>query len=604
MKLQSFFSQISYLPRTFKLLWTASPKSTLAWIILLLLQGILPGATVYLTKIVVNSLVKVVGTGITPANIRFLAIPVLLMGTVLALTQLLKGTSDYIRSTQSEFLQDYISGLIHSQSVDIDFGCYESSEYKDRLSRARDNASGTSLNLLDSSGSLIQNTITLLTMGAILLPYGLWLPIVLVVSAVPAFYIFLRINKIQYDWSQKTTTDRRRLRYYEIVMTGSAFAAEVRLFNLGSYFQNKYQKLRRRLRNENLKLIRDRSIARLGANAIALLISGGALLWMGSNALLGTITLGDLALFYQAFNKGQGIINAILGNFNVIYKNSLFISNLFDFLEIKPEIVNLSRLVEIPRRLRQNISFEGVSFCYPGSDQFVLENFNLTIPAGKITAIVGDNGAGKSTLIKLLCRFYDPQSGSITVDGTDIRYFSIDKLRKAISVLFQFPIPYHLTAEKNIILGDLTSSIERSQIEAAAKGSGIHQKIMSLPQGYNSVLGKWFPNGTDLSGGEWQRLALARAFIKQAQIIILDEPTSAMDPWSEFDWLERFRDLAINQTSVVITHRFTLAMRADLIYVMRSGKIVETGNHEELLALNGLYADSWHKQMKQQPKPC
>ncbi|BAZ43117.1 ABC transporter, ATP-binding/permease protein [Chondrocystis sp. NIES-4102] len=563
------------------------------------MQGVLPGATVYLTKIVVNSLVAVIGTGINPANIRSLAIPVGLMAGVLGLTELLKGASDYIRSAQSEYLQDHISGLIHSQSVDIDFACYESSEYSDRLSRARDNASNTSLNLLDSSGGLVQNTITLLTMGAILLPYGWWLPIVLVVSAIPAFYIFLRINKIQYDWSQKTTTDRRRLNYYEIILTGSAFAAEVRLFNLGSYFQNKYQKLRRRLRNENLKLIRDRGVARLGASAIALLISGGALVWMGSKALLGTITLGDLALFYQAFNRGQGIIKAILGNFNVIYKNSLFISNLFEFLALKPEIVDSPQLVEIPKRLRKSIRFENVSFSYPGSDRLVLENFNLTIPAGKIIAIVGDNGAGKSTLIKLLCRFYDPQAGGITVDGTDIRYFSVDKLRKSISVLFQFPIPYYLTAEENIILGDLTTDFERSQIEAAAKGSGIHQKLINLPQGYDTVLGKWFPNGTDLSGGEWQRLALARAFLKQAQIIILDEPTSAMDPWAEFDWLERFRNLAREQTSIVITHRFTLAMRADLIYVMRGGKIVETGNHEKLISLGGLYADSWNKQMKQ-----
>lgn len=601
-KLQTLFSQISYIPRTFKLLWTASPQSTSAWIVLLVLQGVLPGATVYLTKIIVNSLVAVVGKGITTENIRFLAVPILLMAIVLALTELFRGASDYIRSVQSEFLQDHISSLIHSQSIDIDFGCYESSEYSDRLSRARDNASGTSLNLLDSTGSLLQNSITLLTMGAILLPYGIWLPLVLIASALPAFYVFQKLNKIQYEWSQKTTTDRRRLSYYEIVMTGSVFAAEVRLFNLGSYFQTKYQRLRRRLRSENLKLTRDRGFARLGVATIALLFSGGALLWMGSKVLIGTISLGDLALFYQASNRGQGIIKAILGNFNVIYKNSLFISNLFEFLELKPEIVNAPQLVEIPRRLRQDIKFEGVSFSYPGSDRLVLQDFNLTIPAGKIVAIVGDNGAGKSTLIKLLCRFYDPQSGSITVDGTDIRYFSLEKLRKAISVLFQFPIPYYLTAEENIILGDLTSSLERSQIEAVAKGSGIHQKLVSLPQGYDSVLGKWFPNGTDLSGGEWQRLALARAFLKQAQIIILDEPTSAMDPWAEFDWLERFRNLAKQQTSIVITHRFTLAMRADLIYVMRGGKIVEAGNHSQLLALDGLYADSWNKQMKEQPK--
>lgn len=600
-KLKALFAQLTYLPRTFKLLWTASPQSTVAWIALLVLQGVLPGATVYLTKVLVNSLVEVVGTGITAENIRFLTIPALLMGGVLVLSELLNSSSEWIRLVQSEYLRDHISSLIHSQSVNIDYGCYESSEYNDILSRAFDNASGTTLNLLDSTGGLLQSSVTLLTMGAILLPYGVWLPMVLVASAIPAFYVFRRLNKIQYEWSQKTTTDRRRLSYYEAIMTRSGFAAEVRLFNHGFYFQKKYQRLRRRLRSENIKLIRDRSFARLGAAAIALIFTGGAMFWMGSKVLLGTITLGDLALFYQAFGKGQGIVKGIVANCNNIYKNSLFIGNLFEFLEIVPEITDPLQPVEIPR-IRRNIRFENVSFCYPGSDRFVLKDFNLTIPAGKIVAIVGDNGAGKSTLIKLLCRFYDPQSGRITIDGTDIRYFSTEKLRKEISVLFQFPIPYYLTAEDNIALGDISTPLERSQIVAAAKGSGIHEKLMSLPQGYDTVLGKWFPDGTDLSGGEWQRLALARAFLKQAQIIILDEPTSAMDPWAEFDWLERFRDLARNQTSIVITHRFTLAMRADLIYVIRAGEIAESGNHQELLAFDGLYAESWHKQMTQQPK--
>ena len=600
-KLKALFAQLTYLPRTFKLLWTASPQSTVAWIALLVLQGVLPGATVYLTKVLVNSLVEVVGTGITAENIRFLTIPALLMGGVLVLSELLNSSSEWIRLVQSEYLRDHISSLIHSQSVNIDYGCYESSEYNDILSRAFDNASGTTLNLLDSTGGLLQSSVTLLTMGAILLPYGVWLPMVLVASAIPAFYVFRRLNKIQYEWSQKTTTDRRRLSYYEAIMTRSGFAAEVRLFNHGFYFQKKYQRLRRRLRSENIKLIRDRSFARLGAAAIALIFTGGAMFWMGSKVLLGTITLGDLALFYQAFGKGQGIVKGIVANCNNIYKNSLFIGNLFEFLEIVPEITDPLQPVEIPR-IRRNIRFENVSFCYPGSDRFVLKDFNLTIPAGKIVAIVGDNGAGKSTLIKLLCRFYDPQSGRITIDGTDIRYFSTEKLRKEISVLFQFPIPYYLTAEDNIALGDISTPLERAQIVAAAKGSGIHQKLESLPQGYDTVLGKWFPDGTDLSGGEWQRLALARAFLKQAQIIILDEPTSAMDPWAEFDWLERFRDLARNQTSIVITHRFTLAMRADLIYVIRAGEIAESGNHQELLAFDGLYAESWHKQMTQQPK--
>ena len=596
-KLKSFTDRLSYLFKTLGLLWSAAPTLTLTWSILLLIQGVLPGATVYLTKTLVNNLVEVAGAGLAKENINIILLPLILMAGVLILTELLQSANELVRSAQAEFVRDRVSSLIHFQSVNIDFACYESSEYNDRLSRARDGASSRSLSLLESLGSLLQNSITLATMGAILITYGVWLPIILFASFLPAFYVILKINKIRYDWSQKTTTERRRLQYYEMVMTHSATAAEVRLFDLGPYFQKSYQRLRRKLRTENINLIKKQTLSRFGTAAIALLFSGGALIWMGRKVLLGTITLGDLALFYQAFNRGQTIVKAIVGNISDIYKNSLFISNLFEFLEIEPVIVDPTKLTLMPRQIEQGIRFNRVSFRYPGSDRYVLKDFNLTIPAGKIVAIVGDNGAGKSTLIKLLCRFYDPQAGEITIDGKPLSCFPLSELRKAISVLFQFPIPYYLTAAENIALGDLSINPDRATITAAAKDSGIHQKLSNLPHGYDTVLGKWFPNGTDLSGGEWQRLALARAFLKQAQIIILDEPTSAMDPWAEFDWLERFRELAHNQTSIVITHRFTLAMRADLIYVMRNGQIAELGTHKTLLAHDGLYAESWKQQI-------
>ncbi|MCX7593395.1 MAG: ATP-binding cassette domain-containing protein, partial [Fischerella sp.] len=215
-----------------------------------------------------------------------------------------------------------------------------------------------------------------------------------------------------------------------------------------------------------------------------------------------------------------------------------------------------------------------------------------------------DNGAGKSTLIKLLCRFYDPESGSIELDGIDVRNFAVKEFRRLITVLFQSPIHYHTSAGENIALGDISAEFNQAEIEAAAKASGIHDKIMRLPWGYQSMLGKLFPEGTDLSGGQWQRLALARAFFRRAQIVILDEPTSAMDPWAEYDWLERFRSLARGRMAIVITHRFTLAMQADIIHVMRDGQIVESGSHDQLLALDGLYAQSWKAQMESSASPA
>ncbi|MGB6170055.1 MAG: ABC transporter ATP-binding protein, partial [Geitlerinemataceae cyanobacterium] len=560
-------------------------------------------ATVYLTRLVVDNLSAAVGAGLAWENIQSLLVPAALMAGVLLLTQILQGANEWIRTAQAEFVQDHISALVHAKSIEVDFSFYESSEFFDRLDRARNGASGRSLALLQSSGSLLQNSITMLAMTAVLLAYGLWLPMVLLLSALPAFYVVMRLNRRHHRWWEKTTIDRRWLQYYELLITQSMPAAEVRLFGLGPYFRSAYQTLRRRLRTEHIQIVRDQSLGRLLAGIIALIISGGALAWMGRQVLLGRLTLGDVALFYQAFNKGQGLMKSLLSNVNQIYQNSLFISNLFEFLQIAPKIVDPPQPQPVPTKIDREIRFKNVTFRYPDTDRAVLQDYNLTLPAGKIVAIVGDNGAGKSTLIKLLCRFYDPESGSIEIDGTDIREFAVEDLRRLITVLFQSPIPFYVTAGQNIALGDLSETASEESIEAAAHGAGIHEKITSLPQGYKSMLGKWFPGGTDLSGGQWQRLALARAFFRRAQMIILDEPTSAMDPWAEFDWLERFRALANGRTAVVITHRFTLSMRADIIHVMRDGQIVESGNHDTLIAQGGLYAQSWKTQMERGSEP-
>jgi ATP-binding cassette subfamily B protein len=565
---------------------------------MLLVQGLLPAISITLTRQLVNNLVVVAGGGFSWESLEKILMPIGLMASILLLGEFFNACGEWIRTAQSELVHDYISGLIHKQSVAVDYGFYEYSEFNDKLNRAREGASGRSLALLESTGGLLQNSVTLFAVAAILLPYGFWLPLTLVISAFPAFYILMYLNKIQYNWSQRTTTARRWLGYYDWLLTNNSTAAEVRLFDFGDYFQSSYKQLRRQLRQEQLKLLRQQTLGRFGATIIALAILGFAVLWMGRLVLLGVLTLGDLAVFLQALGEAQGVIKTLLGNLGQIYRNSLFISNLFDFLQIKPRIVDPPNPVPVPSILTQGIEFRQVTFRYPGTEEPVLDNFNLVLPAGKIVAIVGDNGAGKSTLIKLLCRFYDPDSGSIELDGTNIREFPVKKFRRLITVLFQSHIPYYTTAGENIALGDIWAASNQAEIEAAAQASGIHDKILRLPQGYNTMLGKLFPEGAELSGGQWQRLALARAFFRRAQIIILDEPTSAMDPWAEHDWLERFRTLASDRTAIVITHRFTLAMQADIIHVMRAGEIVESGNHDELLALHGLYAQSWKSQMQ------
>ncbi len=584
--------------KIFSLVWAASRYWTVAWIIMLLVQGLLPAISMTLLRQLVDNLVVVVGGGVSWTSIQKILAPVGVIGGLLLVGEFFSSAGEWIRTAQSELVHDYVTDLIHKQCVAVDYCFYESSEDNDKLNRAKEGASGRALALLESTGSLLQNSITLFAVAAILLPYGLWLPMILVVSAFPAFYILMYLNKIQYQWSQRTTTVRRWLIYYDSLLTGDQTAAEVRLFDFGDYFQSSYKKLHRQLTQEKLKLLKKQTLGRFAAAIFVLLVSGVALAWMGRQVLLGILSLGDLALFVQAFNQGQGIVKSLLGNLGQIYRNGLFISNLFEFLQIQPKIVNPPNPLPVPAIPKQGIHFRQVTFRYPGTEKPVLENFNLILPAGKIVVVVGDNGAGKSTLIKLLCRFYDPESGSIELDGIDIREFSVQELRRLITVLFQSPIPYYTTVSENIALGDIWAASNQTEIEAAAKASGIDDKIMQLPQGYNTMLGKLFPEGTDLSGGQWQRLALARAFFRRAQIIILDEPTSAMDPWAEHDWLERFRTLASDRTAIVITHRFTLAMRADIIHVMRAGQIVESGTHDELLAQDSLYAESWKSQMQ------
>jgi ATP-binding cassette, subfamily B, bacterial len=600
-KLRGVNTVYSHLLKTFRLVWAASHYWTLAWMVLLLVQGLLPALSLTLTRQVVDNLVRVAGGGTEWTSIQKLLLPVGTMAIILVVGELLNGAIEWIRTAQAELVTDHVSQLIQQKSVEVDYSFYENSEYNDKLNQAREGASGRSLAMLESSGSLAKNSVTLFAIAAIMLPYGLWLPIIVIISAFPAFYMLLYLSKVQYAWSQRTTTDRRWLMYYDFLLTNNFAAAEVRLFDFAEYFQSRYQALRRRLRQEQFWLLKQQMLGRFAATVIVLLISGAVLAWMGWQVLLGLLTLGDLALFFQTFSQGQSLIKDLLSNLGQIYRNSLFVRNLFEFLQIPSQIIDPLDPVPIPTKIQRGICFRQVTFRYPGTDTAILENFDLTLPAGKIIAIVGDNGAGKSTLIKLLCRFYDPESGSIEVDGVNLQNFAVKSWRQQITALFQSYIPYSATAGQNIALGDIEASTlngSTAKIEAAAKAAGIHEKITQLPQQYETLLGKLFPQATDLSGGQWQRLGLARAFFRQAQVIILDEPTSAMDPWAEHDWLERFRTLAHNRMAIVITHRFTLAMRADVIHVMRDGKIVESGSHEALLKQDGLYAESWRSQME------
>jgi ATP-binding cassette subfamily B protein len=601
-KLREAFRQFPYYLRTLRLVWSATPRLTLVWTFLLLLQGLLPAASVYLTKPWVDSLVTAIGGGFAWVNLQPLALIAVLMAGILLLSELAQGLLEWVRSAQSEYIGDYITVLIHDKSTSVDLAFYESPEYYDHLHRAQSEAGTRSLALLESTGGLIQSTITLLAMAGILIPYGVWLPALLIVGTLPALLILFRYNYRYNQWWKLTTSDRRWTQYYDMLLTYGYAAAELRLFDLGSHFQSAYRGLRKRLRSERLKLVKEQSLARIAAGGFALVTTGLAVLWVFWRALQGFFSLGDLALFYQAFNRGQGLMRALFGNLGQIYANSLFLGNLYEFLELEPQVSDPVDPTPPASPLSEGIRLQNVTFCYPGSQRPVLYDFDLDFPAGTVTAIVGPNGAGKSTLVKLICRFYEVEGGSIRMDGTDIRDFAIADLRRLITVLFQLPVPYYTTAAQNIAMGDLSPGMEQAQIERAARGAGAHEIIARLPQGYQTLLGKLFAGGAELSVGEWQRVSLARAFFREAPIVILDEPTSALDPWAEDDWMARFRQLVAARTAIVITHRFTTARHADIIHVMNHGKIVESGTHEELLALSGMYAHSWRAQTGSTPQ--
>jgi ATP-binding cassette, subfamily B, bacterial len=592
-KLRKAAAQLRYLPRTLALVWAAARRWTTAWAALLAVQGLLPLAIVYLTRPLVNRTVAAVKAGGAWESVRPALVIVVALAAITLLSEALRTAIGWVRTHQSELVQDHINGLIHRKSVEADLAFYDSPEFYDHLHRARLEASYRPVMLLESLGGLLQNGITLAAMLAVLVPFGLWLPLALFVSTLPALYVALRYTVRQHEWRLRTTADERRTWYYDWLLTSRETASELRIFALGDRFQAAYRSLRARLRGEKLELATGQALAELGAGALAIILTGACMAAMVWRAVRGLLTLGDLALFYQAFQQGLRLMRSLLDNVSQLYYNSLFLGNLFEFLALEPTV--LSPLSPQPAlvELRIGIRFQNVTFRYPGSPKAVLRDFTLDIPAGRVVAFVGPNGAGKSTFVKLLCRFYDPDEGRIELDGADLRDLSIEELRRRITVLFQEPVRYSTTVSESVALGDAQASPSAAEIEAAAAAAGADEVAARLPDGYDSLLGKSFADGVELSTGEWQRVALARAFLRRAPILILDEPTSAMDPWAEADWIARFRSLAAGRTAILITHRLTTAMRADVIHVMSAGEIVESGTHAELLARGGLYAESW-----------
>jgi ATP-binding cassette subfamily B protein len=589
-QINDFFRQLPAGRRALALVWGAARWWTLAWGVLLIGQGLIPAGLALLLRALVNHLVA-------SRQWASVAPPALGIAGLWIAGQLLSSALSWVRAVQAERVQDEVHRLIHVQALRLDLAFYDHPESYDQLHRARVDAISQPLALLESLGTLVQSGLGFLVLAGILFTYAGWLPLLLVSTAIPGLLLVARHTLKEHRWNLEHTSQERRARYLDWLITERSAAAELRLFDLGTYHRKAFESLRESLREGRLRLVREGAVTELEAGFLAWAGSLAGLGWMLHRTLIGRVGLGDLLLCFQAFQQCQVLLRSLLEGAGKIYRSLLFVENLDEYLGLRPAILP-GPAGESGLPVEDSIRFEGVGFTYPGGFHPALDGFNLEIPKGKVVALVGHNGAGKSTLVKLLCRFYDPDAGRILLDGVDLRELDLVALRRRIAVLFQDPVHYHASVRENIAFGDLEGLSDLPRVRQAAQDAGALEPIERLPGEFEALLGKWF-GGAELSGGEWQRIALARAFFRRASLVILDEPTSSMDSWAEQDWLGRFRTLTAGRTALMITHRFTTAMHADIIHVLDKGRVVESGTHGELVALGGAYAGSWAAQMRE-----
>jgi ATP-binding cassette subfamily B protein len=573
-----------------RLVWQSSRSWTIARIVILIFQGILPLVSIYLAKLLVDTVAAGITASDKTAAFHQVLLLLALAGVVTIVTNLCTSLGEFINTAHSLRVTDYMQGIIHAKSIEADLEYYENAEYFDALQRAQQEAPYRPPQILNRLAQVGQNGISLIAMVGLLVSLHWGIIGILMVAAIPAVFVRVQQSQIMYRWQRKRTPMERQSMYLGWMLTGDGYAKEIRLFDLGSFFSEWYLRIRQQLYQERVDISRKKALANFFAQVFAgLLVFGiyGAIVYQ---TIQGVLRLGDLVLYYQALQRGQLNINGLLTSLSGLYEDNLFLANLYEFLDLKPKIIEPAHPKKILQPIESGIVFKDINFQYSNTERQALKNINLRIEPGETIALVGENGSGKTTLIKLLCRLYDPTSGSITIDGIDIRKFSIAALRRQISVIFQDYAKYHFTALENIWLGNIELDKNNEKIIAAARRSGADAVISRLPQGYDSILGKLFDRGEELSIGQWQKVALARAFLRDSQLIVLDEPTSAMDPKAEYEVFKQFRELIKDQAAILITHRLSTVKMADRIYVMEKGSIIESGTHDQLMNLRGTYA--------------